>query len=154
MSKPRFDWWGHIKNVIRAYPDLKKEYEDLHTQSITATTSGMPGSSNVSRGTEEIALRELPRPKQIRYCSVKNAIEVTERLKTGNDRLKLIQVAYWRNKNVTLAGAAIEINVSYETAVSYHRDFVMLVAYFKGEISYEDLTDFQKITLKSQKNVL
>lgn len=154
MSKPRYDWWGHIQNVIRAYPSLKKEYDALHQQSVTANLSGMPGSGCVSRGTESVAIRELPRPKQIRYEAVKSAIEATERLKNGKERLNMVKAAYWSNKKVTLAGAAYEINVSYDTAVNYHRDFVMLVAYFKGEIDYEELSKFQKFTLKSQKNVL
>ena len=154
MSKPRYDWWEHIKKVIRSFPELKKEYEDLHRQSITSNLSGMPMGGSASRGTENIAIRELPKPKQIRYTSVMNAIDATQRLRTGKDRLKLIRAAYWSNKKVTLAGAAYEIHVSYETAVNYHRDFVMLVAYFKGEITYEELSDFQKITLNSQKNVL
>ena len=152
MSKPRYDWWGHIQNVIRSYPALKREYELLHQQSVTANVSGMPGSGSVSRGTESVALLELPRPKQLRYEAVKSAIDVTEKLKNGKERLKMIQAAYWSNKKVTLAGAAYEIHVSYDTAVNYHRDFIMLVAYFKGEIEYEELSNFQKFTLKSQKN--
>ena len=42
MSKPRYRWWGYIRNVIRAYPELKKEYDALHQQSVTANLSGMP----------------------------------------------------------------------------------------------------------------
>lgn len=154
MSKPRHPWWGYIQKVIRAYPELKREYDGLHQQSVTPNLSGMPGSGSVSRGTESIALRELPKSKQMRYEAVKKAVDATERLKTGKDRINLIKFAYWSNKKVNLSGAAYEINVSYETAVNYHRDFVMLVAYFKGEIEYEELSNFQKITLKSQKNVL
>ena len=42
MSKTRYKWWGYVKNMIREYPALKKEYEDLHQQSITANMSGTP----------------------------------------------------------------------------------------------------------------
>ena len=155
MSKPRYPWWGYIKNVIRSYPELKQEYENLHEQSITASLSGMPGGGEVSRGTENIAIRELPKPKQRRYNAVCNAIEVTARLKTSTERLKVVNAYYWRkSKKVTLGGAANQANVCYETAVNYHRDFVMIVAYFMGEATYEELNDSQKFTLKSQKNVL
>ena len=43
MSRPRYGWWGYIKNVIRAYPELKREYNALHEQSVTANVSGLPG---------------------------------------------------------------------------------------------------------------
>ncbi len=33
MSKPRYGWWGYVKNMIRRYPSLKMEYEYLHSQS-------------------------------------------------------------------------------------------------------------------------
>lgn len=59
MSKPRYRWWGYIRNVIRAYPELKREYESLHQQSVTACLSGMPGSGEASRGTENIAIRHI-----------------------------------------------------------------------------------------------
>lgn len=155
MSKPRYKWWGYIKNVIRSYPELKREYDSLHEQSVTANLSGMPRGGEASRRTEDITIRELPAPDQKRYDAVYSAIEVTKRLRTGSERLALIQEYYWRkSKKVTIGGAAYKLNMSYDTAVNYHRDFVKLVAYFKDEIVFEELSDFQKITLKSQKNVL
>ena len=42
MSSPRYGWWGYAKAMIRAYPQLHREYEELHTQKITASISGMP----------------------------------------------------------------------------------------------------------------
>ena len=87
MSKPRYKWWGYIKNVIRAYPGLKKEYDALHEQSVTANTSGMPGGGEVSRGTENIAIRELPYTKQREYEAVRRAVEQTNMLKNGDQRL-------------------------------------------------------------------
>lgn len=153
MSKPRYKWWGYIKSVIRAYPDLKKEYEAIHEQSITANVSGMPGAGEVSRGTEDIALRELPRPKQREYDAVRNAASATASMKTGKDRLNIIDLVFWK-KSHTLAGAAMQANISYDTAIGYHGDFIMLVAYFKELVTYDELTLPQKIALKSQKHVV
>lgn len=153
MSKPRYKWWGYIKNVIRAYPSLKKEYESLHEQSVTANMSGMPGGGDVSRGTESIALRELPRAKQSEYDAVRKAIAITELMRTGTDRLKLMDMVFWKNSH-TLQGAAMAINVSYETAVEYHRDFIMISAYFRDLIDGEELVGIQKLALKSQKDVV
>ena len=153
MSKPRYKWWGYIKNVIRAYPGLQKEYNALHEQSITANNSGMPGGAGISRGVENVALREMPKPKQKEYDSVRKAIEVTEYLKTGKERLNLIDLVFWKGSH-TLSGAAMALNISYDTAIDYHGDFIMLVAWYKELIEYEELKPAQKFALKSQKNVV
>lgn len=153
MSKPRYKWWGYIKNVIRAYPALKREYDDLHKQSITANMSGMPSGGAISRGVENIVARELPKPEQQEYDAVRKAILATERMKTGPDRLKLVNLVFWKNSH-TLGGAAMVVNVSYETAVEYHRDFIMLTAYHKELITLDELSTSQKLALKSQKDVI
>lgn len=128
MSKTRYRWWGYIKNVIRAYPELKKEYDALHQQSVTANLSGMPGSGSVSRGTENIATRELPRTKQKEYDAVRKAIETTQRTPMAKDVLTIIDLCYWKKKYKKLEDAAWEANVSYMTARRYHWRFLMEVA--------------------------
>ena len=153
MSRPRYGWWGYIKNVIRAYPELKREYNALHEQSVTANVSGLPGGGGSGRGVESIALRELPGPKQRDFDAVRNAIAVTERMKTGKERLKMIDIVFWKGSH-TLSGAAMALNISYETAVEYHRDFVKVTAFFKELITEEELTGVQKLALKSRKNVV
>lgn len=153
MSKPRYNWWGYIKNVIRDYPGLKREYEELHKQSITASSSGMPSGGGVSRAVENIALRELPKPKQLDYDAVRLAREVTGIMRTGNDRIQLIDMVFWKGTH-TLQGAAFALHISYETAVEYHRDFIMVTAYYHGNVESDELTGIQKLALKSQKPVL
>lgn len=153
MSKPRYRWWGYVKNVIRAYPGLKREYNELHEQSITANMSGAGGSGGISRGTEITAIRELPRPKQREYDAVKSTILVTEQLRTGKERLKLIDMVFWKGTH-TLSGAALALNISYDTAVDYHGDFIMLVAYHKELVTFDEMKPTQKIALKSHKSVL
>lgn len=153
MSKPRNPWWGYVKNIIRAYPELRREYEDLHCQSVTADMSGMPRGGGVSRGIEAIAVRELPKPKQVEFDAVRKAIEGTRRVKAGADRLKLIDLVFWKQSH-TLSGAALAVNISYDTAINYHGDFIMLVAFCRGLIDYDELRDSQKIALKSQKPVV
>lgn len=127
MSKTRFRWWSYVKNVIRHYPILEQEYEALHEQSVTASMTGMPRRSGVSRGTEEIAIRELPDQDQREYEAVKRAIETTKGLRTGTDRMKLISMVFWKRSH-TLEGAAFNVHCSYRTAVRYHSDFIILVA--------------------------
>ena len=154
MSKPRFNWWGYVKNIIRAYPGLKREYDDLHTQTITANMSGTGGGGGgVNRSLESIAMRELPRPRQRELDAVTNTIRLTERLRTGKERLKLIDMVFWKGTH-TLAGAAMALNISYDTAIDYHGDFIMLTAYHKELITFDELKPAQKIALKSQNYVL
>lgn len=137
MSKPRYKWWGYIKNVIRAYPSLKQEYEALHEQSITPSMSGMPGGGGTSRAVENIAIRELPKEEQREYEAVKKAIEGTLRLDTGEDRIKLIDLAYWKHHK--LKDAAWKCHMSYDTARNYNWEFIILVAYHKDLIGYDEL---------------
>ena len=153
MSKPRYRWWGYVKNVIRAYPELKREYDAMHEQSVTANMSGSRGSAGPARGLESIVTRELPKPKQKELDAVMKTIRITEMLRTGKDRLKLIDMVFWKGTH-TLSGAAMALNISYDTAVDYHGDFIMLVAWHKELLTTEELKPAQMIALKSQKCVL
>lgn len=136
MSKPRYKWWGYVKNVIRAYPALKREYESLHEQSVTANMSGMPGGGGVSRGTEDIAIRELPYTKQREYEAVRRAVEATKQLKSGEERLKIIDLMYWKNSH-TLAGAGLKVGYGYDRAKQFHREFIVTVATYYGLMDTE-----------------
>jgi hypothetical protein len=131
LSKTRYKWWGYIKAVIRAYPSLKKEYEELHEQSITAKMSSIPGGGEVSRGTEDIAIRELPHTKQREYEAVRRAIDATKRIESGDRRVMIIDLVYWKNSH-TLAGAAMKAGYSYDRAKQMHREFIVTVARYYG----------------------
>lgn len=153
MSKPRYRWWGYVLNVIRAYPGLKMQLSDLREQTITASTSGGAGGKGTNRTTEAAALRELPKEEQREYEAVYKTILITGQMRTGQDRLKLMELYHWKRSH-TLAGAAATLHISYDTAVNYNRDFIMLVAYHMDRVPYEKLSRSQKITLESQKGVL
>lgn len=131
MSKPRYDWWGYVKGMIRRYPQLKLEYSEMHRQSTAASYSGMPGSGNVGRAVEEVALRELPATRQREYEAVRRAIAATERMKSSRDRLKIIDLVFWKRTH-TLEGAALTIPCHYNTAQKYHSEFIILTATFYG----------------------
>lgn len=126
MSKPRYNWWGHAKNLIRDYPELKQQYDDLHRQKVTQNYSGMPGGSGSGRTTEDIATRELPKCKQREYDAVSMAIDSTRRLPYGNDCLKMIELVYWKQTH-TLAGAALVLNIHPQTGKNWNGDFIRRV---------------------------
>ena len=127
MSKPRYDWWGYVKGMIRRYPQLKEEYADLHRQATTASYSGMPGGGGVGRAVEQVALRELPSTRQREYEAVRLAIEATKHLKYREDMLKIVDLVFWKRTH-TLEGAALMIPCHYNTAQKYHSEFILLVA--------------------------
>ena len=131
MSKPRYRWWGYVKAVVRAYPVLRDKYNHLHNQSLCAALSGMPHGSDVARTTETIATTELPPAEQREYDAVRRAIGTTERYKNGRDRLKIIELVYWKQSH-TLAGAALYIPASYDAAQNWQGEFIRLVASYLG----------------------
>lgn len=120
-----------MKGMIRRYPALKAEYADLHSQSVTPNYSGMPGGGTAGRATEDVAIRELPTTRQREYEAVRRAIATTERMKSSRDRLKVIDLVFWKRSH-TLEGAALMVPCSYDTAQNYHAEFIKLVATFYG----------------------
>lgn len=129
MSKPRYGWWGYVKDIIRRYPRLCTEYDDLHRQSMTADYTGAPhGSGGEQRTVENLAIRELPHNEQREYEAVRIAINQTMAVyQNSEDRLKVIRLVFWRQSH-TLEGAAMCIPCSYRQARRYHTDFIFAVA--------------------------
>ena len=127
MSTPRYDWWPYVKGMIRRYPALCREYEELHTTNVTANLSGMPGSHSGSRTVENIAIRELPATKQREYEAVRRAIETLQNAPGGMDKLKVIELMYWKRSH-TLDGAAMSVGYSYAEGRKLHRHFIYAVA--------------------------
>ncbi len=126
MSRPKEIWWGHAKSIIRGYPELKQQYDDLHRQKMAQNYSGMPSGSGSGRALEDIAIRELPLCKQRQYDAVTKAIESTRRLPYGKDCLRLIDLVFFK-KTHTLTGAALKLNISYSTAQNWHGEFIRTV---------------------------
>ena len=127
MSKPREQWWGYVKAVVRAYPGYKAELDRIKASSITPNYNATGGGSTTSRKTETIALRELPEKDQKKYEAVQEALQQTRRRSNGQWRCRMIELAYFRQSH-TLQGAALECHVDYNTAKKWHRAFIYLVA--------------------------
>lgn len=144
MSSPRYDWWPYVKGMIRRYPGLVEREKELHSTSLSPVLSGLPKPVNaVSDPTGSAAIRELPEINRKELMAVREAIEETQAMKTGKERLKMIRLVFW-DRSHTVTGAAIQIPCSDRTAREWHRDFIYLVAQKYGLI--------KKIAPKSQKN--
>lgn len=131
MSSPRYDWWGYVKGMIRRYPVLCQEHDELHEQSITVNYDAVGHSSSVSRAVENIAIKELPTTKEREYWAVTKAINTTRKMLNGRYRLKIIELVYWKQSH-TLMGAARMVCFSERSARRFHTEFIRLVASYYG----------------------
>lgn len=137
MSKPRFNWWGTAMNIIRDYPQRKRDYDDLKEQKITADLSGMPGGgSGTHRVVEGLALRQLPYQEQKEYDAVHRALELTKGMEDGKKRCEVVELAFW--KGLTIRGIAVQAYMSERTARRYRWEFVLLVGREYGSIDNEE----------------
>lgn len=127
MSRPRYDWWGYAKGMIRRYPALSAQLADVKSMTITPGYGSQPGAHEAKRTTELRAIAELPTTAQREFEAVDRAIHQTEGKKDGKERIRLIELVFWRRSH-TLSGAAYQLHVSYSTASAWHREFIRLVA--------------------------
>ena len=116
-----------MKGMIRAYPELRMRYRELKEVSITSQWSDAPHGTKISDSTAEAALRQLTRTEQREYEAVEQAVRITEKMKTGKDRLAVIRLVLWEQTH-TVNGAAMVTHISERTAKAYHREFIYLVA--------------------------
>ena len=68
MSRPRYDWWGYVKGMIRRYPALCRQYWDLHSQSVTALYGPQGGAGDDARKTERLASCQRRSSASMRRC--------------------------------------------------------------------------------------
>ncbi|MBP3478103.1 MAG: hypothetical protein J6K03_01300 [Oscillospiraceae bacterium] len=137
MSKPRYNWWPFVLNIIRDYPAKRAALKELHEQRITVNISGMPMGGGASRTIENVALRQLPRQEQKEYDAVHEAIRQTKILPDGKLRLDVVKLTLW-GYSYSIAGAAQALNISDRTARRYRWQFVLLVGHTYGFLSADE----------------
>lgn len=159
MSKPRYNWWGFVLNIIRDYPERCRQLRDLQQQSVVANNSGMPGGGDASRTAEAVALRQLPRQEQMEYEAVHKALRRTAAMKAGKVRQNIIKLTMWQGYNID--GAAMIVNESPSTTRRYRWQFVVLVGHMYGFLTEEEYRTAikrdavgEKLEYQSQKNAL
>ena len=143
MSNPRYGWWSYVKDMIRRYPALCKEYDELLEQSIVPHYSAIPGGGSETRKAESVALRTLPFPYQKEMDSVGAALRHTQVFRDGEERIRLISLVYWKQSH-TLTGAAMKCHVDYSTAKRWHKDFIRCVGAFHGLLPENDREEDEK----------
>lgn len=144
MSRPRYRWWGYVKNVIRAYPELERRATEQPTGSLTAKYGPTVPSGGEGRPVEGVAVKRLSGRDMAEYEAVRAAIRDTAKLPNGEMRLRIIEMVYWKRSH-TLWGAGREVGYSYRHTQRIHERFAYLVA--------ENLGLKEKMASKSQKPV-
>jgi len=127
MRRSRSKWWAGVRAVVREYPELRAELDTLHSPVMIARYGKSVGGSNgTSRVTECVALREMPAGKQRELDAVERAIEEARRESNGEQRVRIIELVYWKQTH-TLIGAAKAVGYSYDQAQQFHADFLHCV---------------------------
>lgn len=139
MSKPRYWWWGSIQNALRAYPRLKQQYEAPNVAMTARYAEGVGHDSTPGRTTETAALERLYDGDYKIYLAITAAVEETEQMTNGRDRLRLIELIYWKRYWKTIEGAAYDVGYSKSRAEDFHGEFIRLVAYHRHLIPREKI---------------
>lgn len=153
MSKPRYWWWGSIQNALRAYPRLKRQYEAPNVAVTARYAEGVCHDSTPGRTTETAALERLYDGDYQIYLAITAAVEETKRMTNGRDRLRIIELIYWKRYWKTIEGAAYEVGYSKDRAKELHTEFIRLVGHYMGYIPRDKVAKRRNVTLNSQKSV-
>ena len=116
-----------MKNVIYAYPYLKSQCEAPVHMPITAQYSLTPPKSEVGRNVEDVVSKRVSSNDYAEYEAVLKTVRETARLDTGEARLTIIDLVYWKRSH-TLAGAGGQVGYSYGHAKRMQEQFIKLVA--------------------------
>lgn len=136
MSKPRYNWWPFVLNVIRDYPERRQQLRQMKEQKITADMSGMPKGGGNGRSIENLATRCLPPQEQKEHDAVMMALNRTKTMPDGKLRLAVVRLTLWRRFNA--AGAGMQLNIAERTARRYRWQFIMLTGCMYGFLTEEE----------------
>ena len=123
--------------MIRDYPLRYEELQQRRFPRIVVTYDTIcRAGSETSRQTERLAMTELPTVAMREYEAVRLAISQTLQLVDGKERMRLVDIIFWRRTH-TLQGAAMSCHVSYGTAAKWHLEFIRRVGINFGLIDKE-----------------
>ena len=128
MSKPRFPWWSYARSIAYRYPDLCAKEKALRDTTITPSYGGTPGGGRGRTDkTADAALRELPEVNRRELEAVRQALKYISTQKHADERLRVINLYYWRKTN-TLYGAAMKVGFHEQTVKEWNREFIKKIA--------------------------
>lgn len=116
-----------MKNVIRAYPELRERLLETPETAVTARYSPQMRQNSAGRPIECSVVQRLSSRDAKEYEAVNAAIRETARMSNGEARLAIIDLVYWKRSH-TLAGAGMRVGYSYRHTQRVHEQFAYLVA--------------------------
>lgn len=112
------------RNALRAYPKITKRQKEPR---ITPEYGGVVVQHEASRTTENIALSaSLTEAEENIITAVEFALQMQLRCYNGADRMKMVQLVYFR-KTHTLQGAAQEVGYNVNTVRSWNAELLSSV---------------------------
>lgn len=130
MSQRVHWWWGAIQAALRLYPELRQRYGTPDNR-LTAQYTAQTSCGGAGRPAEQLAMERLSDGDCAVYMAISDAVRETARMGTGDARLAIIDLVYWRRTR-TLQGAALDVGYSYGRAREFHQEFIRLVAFYMG----------------------
>ena len=131
MVSVKPNWWSYVKQIVKEYPDLCEELEEVKFAHVTMRYGVVHTRtrSEIPRPVETAVLQKLSPGKQRKYEAVTKAISLTKQRYKHNseERLKIIEMVYF-SKQYTLSGAAVALPCHLNTASRWQADFLRLVA--------------------------
>lgn len=122
MSKPRYKWWGYIRRVLCAYPELRSDLDELK-ETLKAKGENVVRGSGAGRPVEVLATATLPDRQEQRE------LEAVEKALNDADEVtrKLAEMVFFKQTH-KLYGAALTLFISYETAKRRQKRLILAVA--------------------------
>lgn len=128
-----------MKNVIRAYPELKERLLETPETAVTARYSPQTRQSGTGRPVECSVVQRLSSRDAKEYEAVNAAIRETARMSNGEARLAIIDLVYWKRGKVCVEEAGRRVGYSPKQAKRICVEFIRLVAFYLGEITREEV---------------
>ena len=151
MSQRGHWWWGAIQAALRLYPELRQRYGTPDNR-VTAQYTAQTSCGGAGRVVKQLAMERLSDGDYAVYMAISDAVRETARMGTGDARLAIIDLVYWRRTR-TLQGAALDVGYSYDRAKDFHMEFIRLVAYHMGYIPRNKIKRKRNVTPQSPKPV-
>lgn len=134
MSKPREDWWCNARGAIFAYPGRRRKLDELRRTGTTPQYGPVSGHGGPSDPVHMAVSRQLPPQQQKELEAVEAALEETAKQENGANRLKIIELYYFRRTHL-LVGAGETVGYEVAQTKRINGEFVRLVA---KKIGYTD----------------
>ena len=128
-----------MKNVIRAYPELRERVLEAPETTITARYGHQTRQNGSGRPIERLVVQRLSGRDADEYEAVNAAIRETARMSNGEARLAIIDLVYWKRGKVCVDGAGMRVGYSPKQAKRICVEFIRLVAFYLGEITREEV---------------